>query len=276
MITYGGGGNITISGVCLRNGGQGMYVAGRLFLGGCAFVGNMQPLQWMPSGSGGRIRDCRFENDGSRQQSYVEIRSIMLSTDVDILIEDCSAVRVLFSIAGLRGVTLRRCEFTSAPTTMHVYGGAQVFVDTCRFSDTSVAVEMQYGLFNECTITNSELSASWTTLLVVSRYGRFVVTNSRIVGGYGALLFADSEAGSSQISGCDLVKGSGPIIACANCGLGSAVHDLRNNYWDTTDEATIRSWIIEAVRQTVLYSPFAGQSVPTESMSWGGLKALWR
>lgn len=276
LITYNGGGDLTISGLCLRNGAHGVYVAGRLFLDDCAFVENMQSLEWMTSGSGGHIRNCHFESVGPWGESIIEIRSNVLNTNADILVEDCLAVGVQFYASGVRGVTFRRCEFTSVSMAMGVYGGSQVLVDTCRFSDTSTAVELNHYLFNECTITHSELSASWIALLVYSRYGRFVVTNSRIVGGYGSLLFTDSEAGSSLISGCDLVKGSGPIIECGDSGLGSAVHDLRNNYWGTNDESTIRSWIIEGNRQTVLYSPFAGQSVPTESTSWGDLKALFR
>ncbi len=67
------------------------------------------------------------------------------------------------------------------------------------------------------------------------------------------------------------------------CGQGgpSITHDMRYNYWGTTDEATIQFWIIDhmdnsSIGATVLYSPFAGQSVPTESTSWGDLKALFR
>lgn len=63
--------------------------------------------------------------------------------------------------------------------------------------------------------------------------------------------------------------------------LGAVTHDLRNNFWGTTSETDIQSWIIDSnddpsIHATVLYTPFAGQSVPTESTSWGDLKALWR
>ncbi|MDP2322419.1 MAG: hypothetical protein Q8N51_00120 [Gammaproteobacteria bacterium] len=63
--------------------------------------------------------------------------------------------------------------------------------------------------------------------------------------------------------------------------LGAVTYDLRNNFWGTTSETDIQSWIIDSsddpnIHATVLYSPFAGQSVPIESTKWGNLKALWR
>jgi hypothetical protein len=57
--------------------------------------------------------------------------------------------------------------------------------------------------------------------------------------------------------------------------------DGGNNYWGTTDETELQSWIIDSnddasICATVLYSPFAGQSVPTENLTWGDVKALYR
>jgi hypothetical protein len=59
------------------------------------------------------------------------------------------------------------------------------------------------------------------------------------------------------------------------------VHDLRNNFWGTTSATDIQSWIIDHnddpnIAATVLYTPFAGQSVPAETTTWGDLKALFR
>jgi hypothetical protein len=56
---------------------------------------------------------------------------------------------------------------------------------------------------------------------------------------------------------------------------------MSDNYWGTTDEVTIQSWIIDhsdnpQIGGTVLYSPFAGQSVPAESTTWSDLKVLFR
>jgi hypothetical protein len=77
-----------------------------------------------------------------------------------------------------------------------------------------------------------------------------------------------------------LIKGAGPVVRCEPNGP-AVTHDLRNNFWGTTDDTMIRSWIVGASSSpssgaTVLYAPFAGQSVPTESTSWGDLKAIFR
>ncbi len=90
------------------------------------------------------------------------------------------------------------------------------------------------------------------------------------------------NADAITIHGSDLHKGSGAVITCIRpAAWGAVIHDLTNNYWGTTSEADIRSWIVDhtdnpSIGATVLYTPFAGQSVPTETTTWGDLKALFR
>ena len=57
--------------------------------------------------------------------------------------------------------------------------------------------------------------------------------------------------------------------------------DFTNNYWGTTNSAVIDAMIQDVnddpdIHCTVNYSPFAQMAVPTESTSWGDLKAMFR
>lgn len=105
--------------------------------------------------------------------------------------------------------------------------------------------------------------------------------NTTLQGGSHSVIWADSP-NELVVHGCDFVKGSGVVIRAERfCSLGPVSYDLTNNYWGTTDEAQIQEWIVDVnddptTCATVQYSPFAGQSVPVEAKSWGGLKALWR
>ena len=133
-----------------------------------------------------------------------------------------------------------------------------------------------------CTVTDCELGGQTSAIAVTvdASGGRFIVENTRLVGGSSSVMYFGRYAGSWEVHNCDFVKGAGVVARCEANGT-SVTHDLSNNYWGATDAATIQSWIIDhadnsQIGATVLYSPFAGQSVPTESTSWGDLKALFR
>jgi len=107
------------------------------------------------------------------------------------------------------------------------------------------------------------------------------VENSVLTGGSDAVVYAH-DADAITIHGCDFVKGAGPVFRCErSAALGSVTYDVTNNYWGTSDESQIREWIIDSnddasIFATVQYSPFSGQSVPTETTSWGDVKVLFR
>lgn len=279
VVTYREDGDLTLAAVSLRNSHSGVHSNGRLLIDDCDFIDNYTNLSWTPAGSGGWIRNCQFDVWTPSSPVAIAIRNWGGASD--ILVENCTVRHALTLVDGVQGITFRGCDFSDTQLGMQAYGGAHVFIDQCEFTNLSVsAVELSLGSGSVCEITDSDLAGGQATLAALWPDCRFVVRTSRIVGGAYAALFADTGAGASQVSDCDLVKGAGPAV---RCGLGGSpvTHDLRNNYWGTTDEATIRSWIIDhddnpAIAATVLYSPFAGQSVPAEATSWGELKALFR
>ena len=57
--------------------------------------------------------------------------------------------------------------------------------------------------------------------------------------------------------------------------------DLTNNYWGTTDADSIAMWIQDinddsSIHSAANYLPIADGPVPTESTSWGAVKAMFR
>ncbi len=57
--------------------------------------------------------------------------------------------------------------------------------------------------------------------------------------------------------------------------------DFTNNYWGTTDLAEISAGILDGfdnddIDMYVLFEPIADGPVSTETMKWGGVKALFR
>jgi hypothetical protein len=277
-ITYIEGGDLSVKDVCLRNSRTGFYVYGRLFLDGCVMSDNYINLWWEAVGSGGWIRNCQF--DVWTPSSPISIDIVNRGGASDILVENCTVRRSLTLIDGVQGITFRGCEMSGAPGAMDIYGSAHVFVDDCLIDDKRFGIGLALGNGALCEITDSRVLSAEVALMTEQPGGRFVVSESTLEGRTFAVLYATLGPGACQITNSDLLRTSGHFV---RCGLGGSpvTHDLRNNYWGTTDEATIRSWILDheddpAIAATVLYSPFAGQSVPTEATSWGELKALFR
>ncbi len=270
-----GGGTLHISDVGLRH-SYAMFVLGIVYMERCHFTNNKRGLVWGPSGPGGWVRDSVFETtEYIFDAMSCEIGSGGLGAGI-VLERDrfgsTSAVR------SVNGMTIRDCELSA----LHIYAGAQVYVERCRNSDAGAGILLDMGSGNFCSVTDSEVGNPFAALMISesSPGGRFVVQNSRLEGGNYGVLWFQRYSGPCEVHGCDLIKGTGPVVLCDPNGP-IATHDLRNNYWGTSDEATIRSWIVDHVDDpgigaTVLYSPFAGQSLPTETTIWGDLKAQFR
>lgn len=272
VITYIEGGDLRVSDVCLRNSFTGAGVHGRLFMERCFLDDNRNNVHWGAVGSGGWIKDCRFD---VRTPSFPISITVMNGGGAGaIMVEDCTVDRSNVLVIGVPTMTFRGCEFANGATGMQIQSSSHVFVDRCRFANFSTAgIHLTLGVGAICEVTGSDISGAQAAVAADASGSRFVITDTRMEGGSFALMFADVAAGAFDVSACDFLKGGGPVIRCS-AGGASITHDLRNNYWGTTDEATIQSWIVDhadnpQIGATVLYSPFAGQSVPSETTTWG-------
>ena len=268
------GGALHISNIGMRH-CYAMFVVGIVYVENCHFANNAVGLAWEPSGPGGWVRDSIFEvtesifDPMSFQIGYGGLGS-------GIVLERCRFGRVA-SIRSVQGIEMRDCEFHG----LGVYSASSVAILRCTSTGSNVAISQSQG-GSVCTVIDSDLGGQTSAVAVTSDAsgGRFIIENTRLVGGTSSVMYFGRYAGSCEIHDCDFVKGTGVVARCEANGL-YVTHDLSNNYWGTTDEATIQSWIIDhadnpQIGATVLYSPYAGQSVPTESTSWGDLKALFR
>lgn len=274
-LSYGGGRSLTISDLGIRN-SYAMYVVGTVFMDRCHFTNNKRGLIWEPRGPGGWVRDSVFETT----QYIFDAESFNIGyggLGSAIVLERCRFGNFAV-VRAVNGMVIRDSDLTG----MHIYSGGRVQVERCRAGAANSGILLSMGSGNFCSIIDSEVQDSLAALMVSesSPGGSFSVHNSRLSGGSYGVLWLQRYSGPCEVHNCDLIKGTGPVVTCDPSGP-VVTHDLMNNYWGTTDEATIQSWIIDRadalnIGATVLYSPFAGQSVPTESTSWGDLKALWR
>jgi hypothetical protein len=279
-MTYLNGASIRLSDLCLRNSWTGLDVKGTLYMDRCSIYDNRIGTWWHPLGAGGWVKDTQFD-----AFSYTggPIALDVGSGDMgsDILVDNCQFGRSKTIVRGVDGCRFRNCDFANGKIALQICFTAYVYVESCRIASQSVAgVELTLGSNAVCEISDSEVAGAQSTLSNTQTGGRFIVEKSRLEGGTFAILAAYGGPGSCAIHNSDLIKSSGPAVYCGD-SEPAVVHDLRNNYWGTTRESDIQSWIIDSnddpnIHATVLYTPFAGQSVPSETTTWGDLKALFR
>jgi hypothetical protein len=279
VVTYLGGGGISLADVCLRNSHSGVYMRGRLYMDRCELSNNYINVGWGAIGSGGWIRDSQFDVTTPNYPISIDITTG--SGAADILIENCTVQHSLVLIDGVDGVVIRDCVIRDYVGALQMYGAATVDLERCQLTNiSSVGIHMTGAGAATCRIEDSVVSGNQRALYQEQAGGQFHVTASRLEGGSVAIVTTHGASGACSIHNCDLIVGSGVAVRCY-MGTSAIQHDFSNNYWGTTDEQTIQSWITDHnddpnIGATVLYRPFAGQSVPTESTSWGDLKALFR
>jgi hypothetical protein len=274
-LSYGGGGVLNISDIGIRH-CYTTFVLGVLHMDRCHLSDNTIGLWWEPSGSGGWVRDSVVEvTEPIFDPASFDIGYGGLGSGITL---ERNSVGNTSVVRAVNGMTIRDCSLSA----LHIYAGARAYIERCSNSAGGAGILLSMGSGNYCNISDSELGNSFAALQVSesSPGGRFVVENSRLEGGSYGVLWLQRYSGPCEVHHCDLIKGTGPVVRCDPSGP-TVTHNMSDNYWGTTDEATLQSWIIDhgdnpQIGGTVLYSPFAGQSVPAESTTWSDLKVLFR
>lgn len=272
------GGWLRISDLTMRNCYDGLFMVGLLYMDRCQALDNAIGVFWANVGSGGWIRDSRVDDvaySGSGTTVAFDIGAAVLGSDV--VVEDC-VFQGYGVVRGVQNMAIRGCALSG----LELYAGAQLLVSECTASMPDGGIVMALGGGAYCEVRDSTLRRDWATLAIDQSApgSRFVVENCLLEGGAHGVLYSGDGAGSCEIHNCDLVKGSGPMVECAFSNH-LVTHDLSNNYWGTSSETEIQGWIYDRNDNlgrggAVIYNPFAGQSLPTESTLWGDLKASFR
>jgi hypothetical protein len=281
VLVHTDGGSLSLQDLTVRNCYTGVYVTGTLMMDRCEVDNNFIGVFWSATGSGGWIKDSEIRSTLPLSPTGLWVRA--KGGGSEILMQGCRSDGVETVIDGIDGMTIVDCEFTDEIVGISIYDDGNVFIHNSVVEDMSrYGIRFSLGTNGYCEIQDSEVSGGYAALDTgnSATFGRFVVYGTRLQGGSQAVLFAQYRPSPCLVMGCDLIKGTGPVVQCSP-SYETVTHDMRNNYWGTTSEADIQSWIVDSnddpnIPATVLYSPFDGQSVPTESQPWGSLKAIFR
>lgn len=219
---------------------------------------------------GTEIEDCQFEDlyDG------------VISWDPasDLLVSRCEFKMCGATFVRTAGVTVTDCSFDRGVVGCQYESGSTGSLLNCTFTDQkNVGINVITG--SAVTLIGNRVSGSGINLRL--RAGAAVTGWDNVLsGGWWATIH--SSRGGLDLHGCEILNAGGPTILLDTfLNPPLQTFDLTNNYWGTDSAQTIADWIIDnyddgRVYARVLYEPFVGQPVATESTTWGDLKASFR
>lgn len=211
------------------------------------------------------------------------------------------AVQIVNVLGNVRGIGVENCTITGARYGVSVgYGAPNINITDCVLDVTWWGIVfdgMSTGTVRNCRIRGAQdrsvLAMNGSAIDISNteieggRLGIDVIGSASIVGA-GTVITGTTEAalsissnGRASISGSHILRASGWAVYCYPFNGSPVTIDLTGNYWGTTDSTAIEASIHDSRYYspnpyTVIYEPFANGPVPTESASWGSLKALWR
>ncbi len=221
--------------------------------------------------------------------------------DFDLVGGGGSAIGILNSQGNVQGLEVSNCIIEGAQFGVRVgYGAPNIHIrdTTMNVTFTGVVFESySTGTVSRCHIAGAQesglVATTGSTVGIVDsevdggRQGLYVSAGGTITGSQTIVAnttFAAlglSSAGQISITGSHILPTAGWAVYCYPFNWSPISIDLTGNYWGTTDSASIAASIHDndddpAIPHTVVYTPYANGPVPSETTTWGDLKALFR
>ncbi len=248
------------------------------------------------------VQGCRFYADSP------ECFGMQLLTD-SCQVADCSfdepnggmAVLVINQLGNMQLFRISDCDIVGADYGIQVgYAATHVVIERTSISGPYWGVVIDQG--SSVSIERVVVNGATDRSLLVASASAAAIRDSEFRGGIWGITAASgstidatgiviSETTSAAlrfhlnaeatINGSHILPASGLAFDCYSYSSTPVTIDLTGNFWGTTDSAAIAAMIHDSIDDpalhcTVLYEPFANGPVPTESTSWGDLKASFR
>lgn len=203
--------------------------------------------------------------------------------------------------AGGRDITFENCSFPGVGNGVFVTDGSQNtrFIG-CQFVGSNNGVlfdQMARGSMSDCTFAGIQANAVtiWNgaradlDMVRIDGASTGIATASgAVVTGTNVVLQGTTVEGLLAccnsvvtLTNSHFLPTQGYAVRCVSTWAGASSLNLTGNYWGTADAAAVRALIWDAndtsdTNGEVTFEPFADGPVPTETTSWGELKALFR
>lgn len=248
------------------------------------------------------VRSCLFRAQDSHFFAlYLFVDSAIISDCEFELPAGGSAIEIGNLLGNVQGVEITACTVAGADFGIRVaYGAPNIVISDSTFDVRYWGIvfdQSSTGAINRCRISGnhdiSVLAINGSAVAInnselLGAHSGLAVSVNGTVEGIGNVISDTSDAavwlfagGRASMHGSHLLPASGLAVLCDQYSGTPVTIDMSGNYWGTTDSGAIAALIQDhaddpAIPYTVVYAPYANGPVPTESTSWGDLKALFR
>ncbi|MDP2325707.1 MAG: right-handed parallel beta-helix repeat-containing protein, partial [Gammaproteobacteria bacterium] len=250
------------------------WAYGRIDIKNCRMAGSGYGFVGLAAwAEGGNISNCRFETS-------VGGKGCFLPTASDVVISNCEFIGWgggVSAVSGARNIVIESCAFDRSVRAVAFSWQSSGSVRDCQMTRMQ---EFGIYLYDRCDVEVARVSMdSWNRGLYVvasKLTGTDIVIENT---GVESLLACCNSI--ITISNSQFIPRAGLAVRCEARWNTPSTLDLSGNYWGTTDPQAIRDLIWDGNDQpnincTVQFEPFLGGPLPTESVSWGGVKVLFR
>jgi hypothetical protein len=284
---YWGNSRIWISGIGFENmayGVKGSEAPELATLSDCRFYMNNSSVRFALGGAL-EVNNCKFD---LMPRDYNELstngmRSVQVVNCQFALASEHTWRQEAVHLESTSDAVITGCTFRGGDVGLGLYGMGPTRVSSCVFSDqTSSDDQNPMGVYvsGGSMVMTACVFDMQTNAIFASDYPSVEISHTQIL---------DASVSSLNFDHCnsltmhDCILAHGPRYTVWQqfpCDTKASVADLPhldmiNNDWGTSSADSIAAWI-RTCGYVVDYVPFMGQPVPTESTSWGNLKAQFR
>lgn len=267
-----------IRGLSIENIDTGVYWwRGSLVLEDCTITGDNDQsfggLVMWPYGA--IIRDCTIDTRFAGRSCSVGVVSR------DILFENCVfkgfgyGPSITDSTTNVRFVG---CSFLNVMNGIHCDHQSAIEVTNCYFRSNQIAA---MNVLNDSRAILDRVTIDGAPTGIAAAGGGIVTGTNVVIQGASCEAVLPCCNSFVTLHNSHILAGPGYAVRCLGTWTHSQHPDLSGNYWGTKDIDAIRGSIWDAndtpeTNGVVRFEPFADGEVPTESTSWGDLKASFR
>ena len=267
--------NWRIEGLTIQNAQTGIEVGGSLDLSDCRLRACRLGV-FALNAQGVDVADCAFEGNDWGGVGCYDLRFGNAS------VRNCQFTDSSLHFTGRFGALVEDCTFSGGEFGIRFTGTQGAVVGTVVAGMSGYGIKM---LSNETPAAVS-LDAcdirSAGPALDVQRSSVVAATSCRLQGADSTTVRIASGA-RLTVNLCDIYRAQDWFVECTDwAGHDGTVLDFTGNYWDGTgspDDIADGIWDgadSEDVPVVIIFEPYVDDAMPTETASWGDVKALYR
>lgn len=282
------GGDALIKGMKFENVALPLNLYSRVVVEDCHFRARTSFGAVAIDGADGiELLDCVF----NMEANGIAVGSFVGRTQDGLLMRGCRVEQtaggsgaVSVQLRDFANVTIDQCEFVGGAGGVVLQGCDNALVSETRIQGQRVGIIVEsIGVEPSVTVVRSRVVDQLLGALSLSGPTNTIVSESVLAGGELYVVRTLSFSGV-RIRDSHLIAGGDVAVQVKSRAREGLAVDLRGNWWGTTDVASIDSWIVDALDDTLavseldtaLYDPILQEPVSSAATTIGALKSRFR